>query len=134
MFSQQVLELSGIAKYFGAKLILDRVSLSINRGDRIGLVGENGTGKTTLARIILGEMEPDEGHKRLPDGVEIGYLPQETALEDGLSIQQFMERSIGQLDTVQKRLADMEAQIAQPGIDPGKLALLLEEYGPLQEE
>ena len=60
-----VVELDKIAKTFGAQVVLRDFSTRIMRGDRIGLVGPNGIGKSTLLRIILGELQPDSG--RVPD-------------------------------------------------------------------
>jgi len=56
--SKQILNVERITKYYGANLILNEVSLSLNRTDRVALVGENGVGKTTLAKIILGQEPP----------------------------------------------------------------------------
>lgn len=66
--SFEVLQLSNIRKYYGPKLILDGVNLSLNRGERVALVGENGVGKTTLCRIILGDEDYDSGTIRLVSG------------------------------------------------------------------
>src|SRR5258706_2334388 len=111
-----VLELSGITKFYGAKLILDQVALSINARDRIALVGENGTGKTTIAQIIMGMIEPDEGHKRFPRDLEIGYLPQEAAIEEEMTVQQVLERSLGRLDHMRADLEAMEQMLSQPDL------------------
>lgn len=132
--SEQVLELTNITKSFGAKLILDEVSFSVNRRDRVGLVGENGTGKTTLARIVMDTLQPDSGRKRLPADVEIGYLPQEAEADDTLTIQQFLEHSMGQLDQMRLTLAQLEEQISAPDLPSDQLSVLLDEYGQLQAE
>ena len=56
-----LLELVGVSKSFGVELILKDISLSIEAGDRIGLLGVNGAGKSTLLNIITGSLEPDSG-------------------------------------------------------------------------
>jgi len=132
--SQQVLELTNLTKYFGAKLVLDRVSLLINRTDRIGLVGENGTGKTTIAKIAMRALESDTGQVLMPDGLEVGYLPQEVETDEAITVQQFLERSMGQLDRMRDELAALENDMAQPDLAPDHLSELLERYGALQEE
>lgn len=129
----QVLELAGIEKAFGATVVLDGVALLINRGDRIGLIGENGSGKTTLARIITGESLPDAGQCRLTPTMTIGYLPQEATMQDGLSVRGYLDRAMGGLDTLRERLAAAEAALAVPGLPKAQLEPLLTAYGELQE-
>lgn len=71
-----VLNIEHISKIFGEKVIFDDVSYGIHDGDKIGIIGINGTGKTTLLRIIAGSEEPDEGQVVRQNGIKIGYLPQ----------------------------------------------------------
>jgi macrolide transport system ATP-binding/permease protein len=130
----QVLEVSKITKYYAAKLILDEVSLLINRTDRIGLVGENGTGKTTLANIIMDRVEPDEGRVLFAPGTEIGYLPQEAVLDEAMSVQRFLERAMGRLDYLRNQLSLLEEEMAHPNLPSERMNYLLSEYGAVQEE
>jgi len=74
-----MLTLSGVSKSFGGRVLFEDVSLQLNRGDRIGLVGANGAGKSTLFSIILREASPDEGTVALQRGATFGFLPQESA-------------------------------------------------------
>ncbi len=134
MMSEQVLEIHEVTKYFGAKLILDKVSLSINRSDRIGLVGENGTGKTTLAKIVMGTLEADAGQIRGARHLEIGYLPQEADIDEEMTVQQFLERSMGRVDEMRATLEAMESDMGRADIAPDDFSALLERYGQLQEE
>ena len=71
-----VAELDAVSKRFGARLIVEQLTLRIMRGDRIGLIGANGAGKTTLIRLILGELEPDAGTVRLGTRLSIAYFDQ----------------------------------------------------------
>lgn len=71
-----ILNIEHISKIFGEKVIFDDVSYGIHEGDKIGIIGINGTGKTTLLRIIAGLEEPDEGQVIRQNGIKIGYLPQ----------------------------------------------------------
>ncbi len=88
-----MLILSNVSKSFGGRTLLDEASLSITRGDRVGLVGPNGAGKTTLFSMILGKVDPDGGVFQLERNTTLGYLPQEsapvgeeTALEIAMSV------------------------------------------------
>jgi ATP-binding cassette subfamily F protein uup len=71
-----VAELEGVSKRFGDKIVVARLSLNVMRGDRIGLLGSNGAGKSTLIRLILGELEPDEGRVRIGTNVRVAYFDQ----------------------------------------------------------
>src|SRR3954467_10783498 len=62
---------------FGKKVILDSESFAVQPGEKIGLVGPNGTGKSTLLRILAGEREEDGGEVHYARGVRAGYLPQD---------------------------------------------------------
>ena len=65
-----------ISKYFGEKKVLSQVNFEIERGEKIAFVGQNGQGKSTLAKIIIGELE-SEGHLKLGHNVELGYFAQD---------------------------------------------------------
>ena len=72
-----MLQVQGLRKSYGAATILNDISFVINRGERVGLIGPNGTGKSTLLRIIVGQEQPDAGAVvRTPPDLTIGYLPQ----------------------------------------------------------
>lgn len=74
-----MLSLSEISKSYAGRVLFEKATLQINRGERIGLVGPNGAGKTTLFRIILGQESPDSGRAQLERGITFGWLPQESA-------------------------------------------------------
>jgi ATP-binding cassette, subfamily F, member 3 len=74
-----MLTVSQLSKSFSGRMLFDEVSLQVNRGNRIGLVGPNGTGKSTLFSLILGETSPDTGQIAFEKSATIGFLPQETA-------------------------------------------------------
>jgi ATP-binding cassette subfamily F protein uup len=78
-----VAELEHVTKRYGDKTVVDDFSTRIMRGDKIGLIGANGTGKTTLLKLILGEIAPDAGHVRLGSKVVVAYFDQfRAALDD----------------------------------------------------
>jgi ATP-binding cassette subfamily F protein uup len=82
-----VLELKGISIELGGRTLVDRLDLIVGRGERIGVVGKNGTGKTTLLRALLGEVEPSEGAIDVGQSTKIAYFDQHRAgLEDAESV------------------------------------------------
>jgi ATP-binding cassette subfamily F protein 3 len=71
-----ILSAHNLAKYFGAQDVFRGIDLTLARGDKVALVGPNGTGKTTLLRILIGLEEPTEGSVTVARGLRTGYLPQ----------------------------------------------------------
>ena len=72
----EVLSIKHLSKSFDGRTLFSDVNLEVEGGERIALLGDNGTGKSTLIKILMGEEEPDEGKLRLGPTVKIGYLPQ----------------------------------------------------------
>jgi ATP-binding cassette subfamily F protein 3 len=95
-----VLTVTDLSKAYGKQALFEGVSFQVGPGERVGLVGRNGTGKTTLLRILLGEENPDEGAVTVPAGYRIGYLSQRlsfpcrTVLEEAASALQPREDGV----------------------------------------
>ena len=81
-----LVSLQGVTKTYGPKVVLEDVALSIERGEKIGLIGANGVGKTTIFRLITGEVRADFGTVTKSRGLRVGYLAQEPALEATASL------------------------------------------------
>ncbi|MGH8496225.1 MAG: ribosomal protection-like ABC-F family protein [Gammaproteobacteria bacterium] len=73
---RKVIELNNVSHGYDDRLLIDRLTMKVMRGDRIGLIGNNGVGKSTLLRIMLGEAKPDAGTVKLGTNLEIGYFDQ----------------------------------------------------------
>ena len=71
-----IVRVDAVSKWYGAELVLDGASFSLNAGERAALVGENGVGKSTVLRIAAGELAADGGEVVVAPGVDVGYLPQ----------------------------------------------------------
>ena len=76
------LSAENISKNYSDRWLFKDLNFGINRGQRVGLVGVNGTGKTTLLRILAGEIQPDSGSVSTRNGILVGYLPQNPVFTD----------------------------------------------------
>ena len=85
-----VLNIEHVSKIFGDKKIFDDISYGIHDGDKIGIIGINGTGKSTLLKIIAGEEETDEGQVITQNGLRITYLPQMPDFPKGAIVQDYV--------------------------------------------
>jgi len=86
MRTVNILNVEKITKGYGDRILLDKVTLGINQGDKIGVIGVNGTGKTTILKIIAGLETPDEGQVTKGSNVTVAYLPQNPEFEKDESI------------------------------------------------
>ncbi|NMD72849.1 ABC-F family ATP-binding cassette domain-containing protein [Bacillus sp. DNRA2] len=129
-----LLQVNQLNKYYGADLILSNIKLEVQSNDRIALVGRNGAGKSTLLRIIAGQMSHDSGELMKPKDVTIGYLAQNTGLESNLSIWDEMLSVFATLQSMEKKLRQIEAQMADPAVfnDSAQYERTLKEYDVLQ--
>ncbi|MBW7571376.1 ABC-F family ATP-binding cassette domain-containing protein [Caproiciproducens sp. AGMB10547] len=85
-----------IRKSYSEKILLKDVSLGIQEGDKIGIIGVNGTGKSTLLKIIAGQESPDSGTVSKFGGVRVGYLPQNPVFPDGITVLEQVRQGIAQ--------------------------------------
>ena len=123
-----MLQVNNVSKSFGDNLILEKVSFTVNPGERLGLIGPNGGGKTTLLKIILGEVQPDSGSVRLsPADVQVGYLAQALEYAPGQTLGQVMKGAVAGLTEAERRLEALSTRMAAAG--NGELPQLLAEYG-----
>ena len=81
-----LLRLDKVSLHFGTQVLLDEVDLVITRGEKLGLLGRNGTGKTTLLKVLAGEMSPDSGERWLRPGVKLARLEQTLPEGDELTV------------------------------------------------
>src|SRR5690242_4572563 len=77
-----LVNLEKVSKSYGIRVLLDEVSLGVGEGERIGVVGRNGDGKTTLLNLVAGRLEPDTGRVSQARGLHLGYLDQRDLLDD----------------------------------------------------
>lgn len=124
-----------ISLAFGGRKILDDVSFRIGPHDRIGLVGSNGAGKTSLLRLLVGENTPDKGDLARAKFVTVGYLPQEGMHVEGRTLYKEVETAFGDVLEVQRRLEEIHNRMNEVTDHEGEeFQELLELYGELQHK
>ena len=89
-----VLNIEHVSKIYGDKKIFDDVSYGVSEGEKIGIIGINGTGKTTLLRIIAGLTEPDEGQVITQNGLRLTYLPQDPKFPSNATILSYVTEGV----------------------------------------
>lgn len=108
-----LLELQELGKSFGEHEVLQNVNTSVERGDRIGIIGANGTGKTTLLRILCGESLPDSGDAAFGNGVTCGYLEQNAHLDPTLDVYATMKLAFEPATKAMQRMEILQKQLAK---------------------
>ena len=100
------LSAENIAKTFNDRWLFKEISVGISKGEKIALVGENGTGKTTLLRILTGELKSDTGLVSVREGVKIGYLTQQPMAAAGLTVTEIIFNESNEIAAVVKEYED----------------------------
>lgn len=109
-----ILNIEHISKIFGEKIIFDDVSYGIQEGEKIGVIGINGTGKTTLLKLIAGEEEAEEGQIVKQNGIRIAYLPQSPIFPKDATILSYVNEGIGENDWTAK--SEVKSALTKLGI------------------
>lgn len=109
-----ILNIEHISKILGEKVIFDDVSYGIQEGEKIGVIGINGTGKTTLLKLIAGEEEADEGQIIKQNGIRIAYLPQSPTFPKDATVLSYVNEGIGENDWTAK--SEVKSALTKLGI------------------
>ncbi len=111
-----------ISKAFGARDVLKDVSFRVDPGDRVAVVGRNGEGKTTLLRILAGQVEADGGRVSLPKGAGIALHDQRPPRERGITLGDYVAEGMAAAEAAERDLADLEQRMASGDAGPEVLA------------
>ncbi len=126
-----VFTLRNVRKAHGDKVVLDNVTLSFLHGAKIGVVGPNGTGKSSLLKIMAGLEQPSNGDAMLDPGATVGILLQEPPLTDGTTVLENVEEAVADIMAKATRFNEISAELADPDAD---YDTLLTEMGDLQTD
>jgi ATP-binding cassette subfamily F protein 3 len=124
--------LRNVSKRFEGKWVFREAYFRVENRDRVGLVGKNGTGKTTVLNLILGRMDPTEGEIAVSKDIRIGYFSQFSELGTSESIRAILERMSAEIVELEKTLRGVEARLSE-ATDAGETEGLLARYQALMD-
>jgi ATP-binding cassette, subfamily F, member 3 len=127
-YKMRMLQIKKIDKFFADRRLFAEINLHIRPNDRIGLCGENGTGKTTLLKMLAGRVSPDAGELQVARGTTFGYLPQDGLEHHGVSLFEEVRSALAELLVLERELTELEQAIAAGGSETQ-----LERYAEAQE-
>lgn len=108
-----LLEIEGLTHSFGDNLLYKNASFSLNKGEHIGIVGQNGTGKSTLIKICTEQIIPDNGRIIWQSQVSIGYLDQYAEIEKSLTMRSFLKSAFSRLYQIEKEMTQLYEKAAR---------------------
>ncbi len=132
-YYRPMIHASSISKQFGTKILFKSASFQINTGEKIGLVGPNGNGKSTLFKIIMGEDGYEGGTVSKPEKATIGYFSQDIEDMRGRQVLEEVMMAIPSLNKIKKELAELEIKLTE-NLSDDEMNSVLERYGQIQGE
>ncbi|MCB8814792.1 ribosomal protection-like ABC-F family protein [Desulfosporosinus shakirovi] len=130
-----IIDFQHIKLSFGANEVLTDVSFEIKQGERVGLIGRNGTGKSTILKLIIGSLQPEQGQIAIRKNTRIGFLAQAPEYDDKVSVYEVLEQCFQEVKKWQQQLEGLEQKMSAPmNAETNKLSQLMLEYGKLQEK
>ena len=110
------IQLTGLVKEFEVgKRVLDGFSLQIDEGERVGLLGKNGAGKTTIFRMMTGQADPDEGTVAIAPGKRLGLISQIPVYPEGYTVRDVLDTAFAPLHAMERELTELAAKMGESG-------------------
>lgn len=129
-----MLSVSNLSIHFGGTYLFDSISYLINKNDRIGLVGKNGAGKSTMLKILAGQQIPEEGIVAKPTGYTIGYLPQDGITSSGKTVYNETATAFAELLALEEQIQHLSTEVAtRTDYDSAEYTVLLEKLAEANE-
>src|ERR671913_2298643 len=126
-----IYSMHNVRKSLGDKVVLDNITLSFFPGAKIGVVGPNGTGKSTLLKVMAGLEKPNNGDANLAKDASVGILLQEPPLTEGKTVLENVEEAVADIKRLQARMDELGMAMAEPDAD---FDALMAEMGDVQTE
>ena len=124
--------LTNLDKSFGDRVIFHGLNFLIDRGERVGLIGDNGAGKTTLFKILTGEVTPESGDVSIARSIKLGHLEQDATFDPANSVMDEAELAFADLHALSHKLREVEHEMAEHADE--QLEKTLAKYQDLQHE
>lgn len=118
---------------FGGNLVFEGISFEIHENDRVGMVGRNGSGKTTIFQLLAGSETPDTGQIHFQKGLKVGYLAQIPEFPEGYRVQDVLMSAFTEAKNLERMMKEIEQQMANEK-DENVLEKLVVKYGDIQEQ
>jgi ATPase subunit of ABC transporter with duplicated ATPase domains len=128
-----MISLSGVSKQYGRQILFVDASFQLNPGEKVGLVGPNGSGKTTIFRFIAGEEPVDDGDVSVPKRISIGWFRQDAGEMSGRSVLEEAIAGSGRLGDLHHELAELEHAMGDPD-RADEMDRIIDRFGHVQEE
>ena len=133
MAEQFIFNMHGLNKFYGQKQVLKDVWLSFYPGAKIGIVGENGSGKSTVLRIMAGLDDDFQGTAEITRGFRAGIVKQEPDLDDTLTVRETLESAFGEIMAMMKEFDAVTAKMGEP-LSDDEMQAALDRMGELQDK
>lgn len=126
------LALNAVEKYFGATMVLKNITFEVQGGEKVGLVGRNGSGKSTIMKLIWGLEKADKGSIMIKKGAKVGYLAQIPDFPQGYSVKQVLNAAFKNIDDVEEQMKSIEIRMKE--FQGHELEKMLNQYSELQHQ
>ncbi|TKI07089.1 ABC-F type ribosomal protection protein [Bacillus wiedmannii] len=128
-----ICSVNNVTKSFGGNIIFENISLEVKNGERVGLVGRNGSGKTTIFQLLTGMESLDAGAIHMKKGTRIGHVAQIPKFDEGMTVYDVLSSAFKTEKELEREMRTLEKYMAEER-EPSALQKLMERYGVIQEK